>query len=369
MSWISFFSIIVGTISISCTLAIINGTASLVKQTLTTFDADIKIFNKNKKYFNQSDIDLERVKKIPHVNGVNKILEETAYLEYKDNFAIANILGVEHLSPILQKKTKGDTDLQSPNAILGLGIHAQLFISTRDDEPIKVKIPKRKLKGALLGNKIYNVGSLTPVGVFSVEQRYDNKFVLTHLAHLQKITKNNSISGIELCVDSEQNIPNVKNEISKILPPQFGLETKLDKQQLLTKALNLEKVMTVLSLGVIIFIALLNLLFILSMIVLSKKQDILILKMLGETKIFSWFFYLGTLLGLFGSLIGVGIGEIIFFLQNKFGFIKVGVESILVQAYPMEIKFYENIIIVVCFTLVSALISIYPARRACKFDL
>lgn len=370
MSWISFFSIIIGTISITCTLAIINGTSSLVKKTLTTFDSDISIFNKKKKYFSSQDINIEAIKKISYVKNVNKILEETAYLEYKDNFTIAKIIGAEHYNPKLINKTKGNTNLQNANAILGLGVYNKLYVSLGDFDFIKVKIPKKKLTSAAFVGKIYYLGKLAPVGVFSVEQRYDCKYVITNLHHLQKITKNqNLISAIDISVDDDTNIDCAVSEIKKILNDDYEIKTKIEKQKLLTKALKAEKIMTVLALGVIIFIALLNLLFILSMIVFYKKNDVLILKILGETKIFSLFFFLGTLLGFTGSCIGVLISVLIFFFQNKFGVIKIGIESMLVQAYPMEIHFCELLIVIVGFTIISALVSIYPATRACKFDL
>ncbi|MDR2402218.1 MAG: hypothetical protein LBD32_02020 [Cytophagales bacterium] len=367
MSWISFISVVIGSIAITCTLAVINGTSSLVKQTLTTFDSDIKISNKQNKYFNSSAIDIAILKKISHVKDVNKILEETASLEYNKNFCIANVLGVENYNEKLISKTAGKKSFVGAECIVGLGIKNKLYISRHNVfDYIKIKVPKKKFKTAF-ANKIYNTGSLIPVGVFSVEQRYDDNFVLTSLRHLQKITKNkNLISDLEISVDDEKNINSVKTEIENILNPDYKVVTKTEKQKFLAKALNIEKFFTILALSVVFVIALLNLLFILSMVVLQKKNDIRILKILGETKIFSLFFSLGTLLGFLGSIIGAGISAWIIFLQNKFGFIKVGVDSLLVQSYPMEIIFYEYLAIIFFLTTMSCLLSIYPARKACK---
>lgn len=370
MSWVSFLSIVVGTIAITCTIAVINGTSSLVKQTLTTFDSDIKISNKKNKYFNPSDVDSSSLKKIPHVKSINKILEETAYLEYNKNFCIANILGVENYNEKLLDKTVGKKSLVGADCIVGLGIHNKLYLSLNNIcDCIKIKVPKKKLK-TVLTNKVYNAGMIFPVGVFSVEQRYDDNFVMTSLQHLQKITKNkNLISDIEIFVDEEKNINYVKAEIEKSLNQDYKVTTKVEKQKFLAKALNIEKILTILSLSVIIIIALLNLLFILSMVVLYKKNDIMILKTLGETKIFSLFFSLGTLLGFLGSVIGTIISALIIFLQNKFGFIKVGVDSLLVKSYPMEVNFHEYFIVIIFLTTMSCLLSIYPAKKACKIDL
>lgn len=367
MSWVTFFSIIIGTIAITCTIAIINGTSSLVKQTLTTFDADIKIAQIKNKYFSPNDIDTTILQQLSNVKKVNKVLEETAYLEHNENSCIANILGVEDYNEKLMDKTVGEKFFIGAECILGLGIYNKLYISLDNFERINIKIPKKKLKTALT-NKIYNIGSLIPVGVFSIEQRYDDNIVITSLKHLQKITKNkNFISYIEVNVDNEKNINSVKSDIEKILDSQkYKVVTRLEKQKFLTKALNTEKILTVMALSIVVIIALLNLIFILSMIVLYKKNDIMILKILGETKIFSLFFYLGTLLGFLGSIIGTVISAFIIFLQHQFGFIKVGVESILVNAYPMEINLYEYCFVVIFLTIMSALFSIYPAKKACK---
>ena len=370
MSWVTFISVIIGTIAITCTIAVINGTASLVKQTLTTFDSDLKISNSHSKYFHSSDIDTEDIKKISHVKSVNKVLEETAYLEYNQNYCIAHILGVEDYNAKLFNKTVGQKKIIGHNCILGLGLSNKLYISLNDYvNAIKIKIPKKNIK-TIFFNKIYHSGTLYPVGIFSVEQRYDDNFVMTNLGYLQKVTKNKDlISDIEIFVDEEKNIDVVKTEVEKLLSTDFKITTKLEKQKFLSQALNIEKVLTIIALSVIILIALLNLLFILSMVVLSKKNDIVILKTLGETKIFSLFVALGTLLGGVGAIVGSGISALIIFLQNKIGFIKVGVDSVLVDTYPMEIHFYEYLGVILLLTFMSCLLSIYPARKACKFNL
>lgn len=370
MSWITFISTIIGTIAIICTIAVINGTSSLVKQTLTTFDSDIKISSTLSKYFKSSDIDIETIKKIPHVKSVNKILEETAYLEYNQNSCIGHILGVEDYNEKLFNKTVGEKKITGYNCILGLGIHNKLCVSLNNYvDLIRIKIPKKNIK-AVFTNRIYHSGSLFPVGIFSVEQRYDDNFLMTSLAYLQKVTKNkNLISDVEIWVDNEQNIDFVKTETQKLLSPDYKVITKLEKQKFLSQALNIEKVLTIIALSVVILIALLNLLFILSMVVLSKKNDIVILKTLGETKIFSLFFALGTMLGLAGSIVGAIISAVIIFLQNRLGFIKVGVDSILVNTYPMEIHFHEYLSVILLLTTMSCILSIYPARKACRFNL
>ena len=278
MSWITFISVIVGTIAITCTIAVINGTSSLVKTTLTTFDADIKISNIRSKYFNSADINTENLKKIPHVKSVNKVLEETAYIEYNQNSCIAHILGVEDYNEQLFDKTVGEKKFLGNNCVLGLGISNKLYFSLNNYiDVIKIKIPKKNIKTNFF-NKIYYSGTLLPVGIFSVEQCYDDNFVLTNLEHLQKVTKNKDlISDIEIFVDNEKNINFVKTEINNLLSSDYKIVTKLEKQKFLSQALNIEKVLTIISLTIIILIALLNLLFILSMIVLTKKNDIMIL--------------------------------------------------------------------------------------------
>jgi len=370
MSWITFISVIIGTVAITCTIAVINGTSSLVKQTLTTFDSDLKISNIHSKYFNSTLVDVETLKQLPHVKNVNKILEETAYLEYNNNFCIANILGVEHYNEQLFNKTIGEKKISDNNCIVGLGIHNKLYISLNSYvDMIKIKIPKKNIKTAFV-NKIYNSGYIFPVGVFSVEQRYDDNFLMTSLNYLQKITKNkNLISDIEIFVDDEKNINIVKEAIEKNLNSYFKVVTKLEKQKFLAQALNIEKILTIIALSVIIIIALLNLLFILSMVVLFKKNDIIILKILGETKIFTLFWILGTLMGFVGSIVGSGISALIILAQKKFGIIKIGVESMLVDSYPVEISFYDYLYVILFLTILSSLLSIYPAKKAYRFNL
>ncbi|MFT5432966.1 MAG: lipoprotein-releasing system permease protein, partial [Myxococcota bacterium] len=120
------------------------------------------------------------------------------------------------------------------------------------------------------------------------------------------------INRIELRLSDVDRSDEVVAQIVPIIAHQSSL-TAIDWKHLnknLFSALQLEKIVMFVVLGFIIFVASLNVIGSLAMIIIEKSREIAILKSMGAARreIFGTFMFLGTVIGAIGSAAGLGVG-------------------------------------------------------------
>jgi ABC-type lipoprotein release transport system permease subunit len=85
------------------------------------------------------------------------------------------------------------------------------------------------------------------------------------------------------------------------------------------------------------------------MLIIEKKDDIIILRSLGASPslVKNIFLFEGWMLSAFGAIIGILIGVLLCYLQMEFGIIKLASTSgtYLVDAYPVKLVFTDVVLI------------------------
>lgn len=114
----------------------------------------------------------------------------------------------------------------------------------------------------------------------------------------------------------------------------------------------------------IIIIASFNIIGSLTMLIIEKERDIEILKSLGadNSLIRNIFIFEGWLISIIGTLAGIVLGFIICWIQQKYGIIRLQSESLIMDAYPVVMKFKDFIIVPATVLLIGFWAAWYPVR-------
>jgi lipoprotein-releasing system permease protein len=114
----------------------------------------------------------------------------------------------------------------------------------------------------------------------------------------------------------------------------------------------------------IVLIASFNIISSLIILIIDKKKDIESLFNFGvENHSIKKVFIYKSMLGVFvGSFSGIIIGFILAYLQQEFGLIKMGVGSFVIDAYPVNIRLNDIIIIQLIVLLIGLLASWFTSR-------
>ncbi|MEQ8418213.1 MAG: FtsX-like permease family protein [Imperialibacter sp.] len=377
ISIISMVGVAVGTMALIIGLSFFNGLEDILRNLYGTFDSQIKVEASKGKTFAANKSLIDSIAAVPGVSIVSEVIEDFVLISYNDTDMVAKIKGVsdnfisnhrfeEHLvqGELLLKKDK------MPRAIIGRGIQYALSISANNDFlALQLHYPKNVNPGSLSPSSYFNKQSIMPGGFFALEKQYDETYIFVPLDFAVTLTEfGNKRTSLELQLQEGFTPEAVKPTLQKLLGDQFKIQTSEEQHSDLFKILKWEKFFVFLTFSFIVAIASFNIFFSLSMLALEKKKDVAILYALGATDklIRRIFVSEGALIGLIGASVGLVLGLTISYLQQQFGVISLGMQSSIVDAYPVLIDPLDVAVTAVLSILVTLLASYRPAYLASK---
>jgi lipoprotein-releasing system permease protein len=138
----------------------------------------------------------------------------------------------------------------------------------------------------------------------------------------------------------------------------------------LFSALRLEKFAMGVILVMIVLVGSFSIITTLFMLVMEKKKDIAILMSMGATKrdIKKIFVFLGSFIGLVGTLVGYMFGLGLGYLLEKYQFIKLPKDVYYLDHLPIEYNLSDLVIIGVVAMVLCFVATLYPASQAAKLE-
>ncbi len=375
LSVISVTGLIIGTMSLVIVLSVMNGFENIITQMYNSFNPDIRIETVKGKTIDVAEFPLSKLKKIDGIVNYSEIIEENALIRYKDKQQIVVIKGVddnfEKVSEIKSKIVEGKFLLKNQQAdfmVLGYGIYDNLEIQLNDyKSQISIYIPKRDKEISLDPSQAFNNEQIFAIGAFSIQQDFDTKYVIVPLRLAKKLLNYESeISAIELSIDKNKNVENIQQEIKQLIGDNYTIKNRYQQEEMLYKIIKSEKIAIFLILSFIILIAAFNLIGSISMLILEKKQDIVILRSLGASGslIKKIFLAEGLMISFAGAFIGIILGGIVCLLQQEFGIIRLqGSGSFIIDAYPVKIQISDILKVAVIVTIIGFIAAWFPINN------
>lgn len=375
INWITGISvagIAIGTAALILILSVFNGFEGLLSGLFNAFNPDIKIELKEGKLFDLDSIPLAELKQVDGVEYVSKTIEEIALFEYKGSQKVGTIKGVDELysevTAIDSTLRSGKFLLQKGNfnyAVLGAGMNSNLAINHTDAfTPVKVHMLLRKKRGPL--SKEFKTMELYPSGVFSVQSEADVQYVITSYDFVNRLLDSkNKITSLEVKINADLDEEEIMASISNLMGDRFKVKNRYQQDEAFLKIMNIEKWISYLIACLTLFIIAFNLVGSLWMIVLEKKKDISILRSMGFTtrRVKQLFLWEGILICGLGLLIGLVLTLILYFLQKNYGIVSIP-DGFLIDAYPIELKLTDLIVVIFTVLGIGYLASLLPAIRA-----
>ena len=369
---ISVFGLSIGTAALILILSVFNGFESLLSGLLNDFNPDIKVTPQEGKFFELDDSLYLGLTQIEGVEVVSRTIQEIAFFEYNNVQEVGEIKGVdENFSRVTRVDStmrKGKFVLKERGinyGVLGMGLSNKLGVNLNDGiTAMKVYMPLRKKKGPL--GKDFKYMMLQPSGAFSVQSDNDARYAICSIDFASKLLGTKTkISAVEIKMTQNADEDDVRKSIVNVLGDNFEIRNRYQQDEAFLKIMNIEKWVSYLIVSLMLFIIAFNLIGALWMIVLEKKEDIGILRALGFTadKIRQLFLIEGALMCVLGLVMGIILALILYCCQKYFGLISIP-EGFIINAYPIEIKLSDFVIVSFTVLILGLLASILPARRA-----
>ena len=250
--------------------------------------------------------------------------------------------------------------------------------------------------GASKGDKIVLIspqGQMTPVGIlprlkqFTITGifkaghfEYDSTLVLIHMADAQKLYRMEStqVSGVRLKLQDLFQAQRVVQELVPMISATTFISDWTSQHANYFRAIQIEKRMLSLMLGLLILVAAFNIVSTLVMAVTDKQPDIAILRTLGASprSIMKIFIIQGTLIGVFGTILGViggvllafNVDSVIAFIEYLFTVQFLSSEVYYISEVPSDPHLVDIVTVAILSFGLTILATIYPSYRASKVN-
>lgn len=359
-------------------LSVFNGLEDLLYSLNNSFDPEIKIEAAAGKSFPVTEEFIHNIEKTPGVQYVTEVIEDYAYLRYRDanqvvilkgvsdNFIDQNRIPKESIIEGELQLHRGDVNL----AIVGSGISYSLSIATNDPSyPLQVHYIKN-LKGASLDpSKLYTRKSILPGGVFKIVQNFDDNYVVVPLAFAQELLDyGNKRTSLEIKTAAGSNVFEIERQLQILLGDAFTVLNHEEQHKDLYRLLKMEKLFTFLALSLLLVIGSINIFFSLMMLAIDKRKDISILMAMGaEQKLIRNIFITeGSLIAFSGAFLGLLGGGLFCWAQLKFGIISMGMQTSITQGYPIKVIWSDFVATLIVVSVTTLLIAYRPASLASR---
>lgn len=378
ISWLSILSMLgvgVGTMTLVVVLSVFNGMEELNRQIFKTFEADMTISPRLGKRFSAPPALLTRLQQSAGVQLITSVAQDNALARYAHAQTVVKLKGVD--DNYLQRQQLDSALLEGKlmlrqngvnYAIVADGVRADLSISPVDIlTPLEILYPQSGQSFSVLNPDAFNRALLTVSGVFFIESKYDN-FVLAPLSVARTLFnyEPNEVTSLEIQLRPGTDDKAAKQTLQAIVGRNLEVKSRDDLNVDLYRAIYVEKLFVALTLSFIILVASINIFFSLSMLVIEKKEDIRILFAMGATRSMVRRIFLteGAIIALTGALAGLVLGVLICIAQERYGFIRMGTVSSIIDAYPVRLDGGDIVQTGILAIVVTVLTSWFPAQRA-----
>ena len=335
-------------------------------------DPDLKLTPTYGKSFLITPEDENQIKKIEGVASYTKIIEERVLFLFKDKQQVTYLKGVDSLYPVVNdiKKKLFNGQWLKPDSyqvVIGYGISQDFSMGILDFEnPLQVFAPKPG-KGAIENpEEAFNKTDVLPVGIYSISEELDSKYIFADLGLTQELLmyKPNQISGIEFKLKPNADEKAIRSQLQTIFKNKITTKNRAQLNESLYKMLNTENIVVYLIFTLVIIVALFNLVGALIMMILEKKANLKTLFNLGTeiNHLRKIFLLQGTLLSVFGGIIGLTLGMILVLLQQQYELIMITPTL----AYPVVFSFENVLIVMATIVILGFVASLIASSRVSK---
>ncbi len=225
-------------------------------------------------------------------------------------------------------------------------------------------------------------GRLTPFGMLPRSRRfrvsgvfdsgfydYDANWCFLTLAAAQALSGvGDRVSVLEFRLENPERAGDVARQLEKAAGQGFAATTWMEENRALFRALKLEKLVTAIFIGLITFVAGLNVLVVLSMTVTDKARDVAVLMSMGSRRqqIRRIFLWQGMAIGATGTLAGLLIGYAFAWIAGTLRLIPLDPQVYAVPYVPFHPSLLDGVWIAAVAMGISVGATLLPARAASR---
>jgi lipoprotein-releasing system permease protein len=313
---------------------------------------------------------------VPENDTVLRVLHEDTDVKSVGAYAVKNAVlrSSEGIQGIMLKGVQKGYDFGNMDPFLKSGrwlrwpdssYSTEINISSYMADQLRLKVGDKVLIYFIQPQGSPRVRQLTVAGIFKIGiEDFDKLVAIGDLGLIQRLNNwaPDEISGYEVFIRDYQKADTVNSRIYDKLPAAWSSRTITDITPNIFDWLNLQDVTILIVLIIMTIIATLNLVTCLIILVLERTRMIGILKAIGAptASVQRIFLYQGAIITIFGMVIGNAFGLLIYWLQDKYGFITLPEEAYFISKAIGKLEWWHLVVVNGGTFLISFLILMIP---------
>src|SRR5450432_1828560 len=239
--------------------------------------------------------------------------------------------------------------------------------------------------GAKVGDSVLVTspqGELTPFGMVPKYNRfrvvgifnsgffdYDSSWAFTRLFDTQNLEGlGDQITVLEFKIDDIYQAREVSQQIEQAAGKGYMTTNWMEQNKALFRALRLERLVTFITIGLIVFVAALNILISLIMMVMEKTRDIAVLMSMGvrKSQVRRLFITQGLLIGVIGTAIGLVLGYGLSWAGGHYHLLSLAPEVYSIDYVPFAPRASDGALVALVAIGISLVATLYPSWSAAR---
>lgn len=372
ISAISAAGMAVGTAALILILSVFNGFEGLIRKNLSDLDPDVLVRAAEGKFFSADDPALKSLSDAPEISSISCVLSDNVFLNYGEKQTVAVARGVdpvfEQVSALSDHMIEGELRLQDgeiPLCSIGAGLAGSLGAHTWFVDPIVFYYPKRGVAISTVNpTASLNSRSIWPGSIFSISSGADEDLAVISYGEALSLfgLEDGTVSGIEIRLKEGVSESRFVRKLE--LGEKFEILDRYRQNPSIYKMMKYEKLAVYLILLFVVIIVAFNIFGAMSMLVIEKENDMETFRSMGATPdmIRRIFVLEGWLVSLSGLVVGLAVGVLLAFLQQRFGIVKLPA-GYLVSAYPVVLKAVDVFATVAGVAIVGFAVSLFSVPK------
>ena len=377
---VSIAGITVGVMALITILSVMNGFERELRERILGMAAHATVTGLGGRLEDWRRVE-EAARADPRVAGAAPYVRGEVMLTHAGRVSGAILRGVDpalepQVSDVGDKMVAGAlADLRPGGWGIVLGRELALALGARPGDRVTVVTPQAM---ATPVGVVPRLRRFTVVGVFEVGMfEYDRGVALVHLDDARRLFRlGGAVTGVRLKVTDLFEAPWIARELVARLPGGYVVSDWTREHANFFRAVRTEKIAMFVILSLIVAVAAFNIVSTLVMVVTDKRADIAILRTLGVTPraVMAIFVVQGTVIGLFGTLLGVAAGvalalnveTVVPAIEQALGFRFLPPDVYYISELPSDLHGSDVAVIAAVAFLLSVLATLYPAWRAAR---
>ncbi|HWY05512.1 MAG TPA: ABC transporter permease [Candidatus Acidoferrales bacterium] len=317
----------------------------------------------------------EKLQQMAGVRSVTPAIYETVLLSFNGQARGVVTKGIDverekKSDEALQKLTSGQLDFSTDaDGIDGLIVGKQLSDEwkLRPGDYVTLTSPQGRLTpfGLMPRTRRFRVAGVFESGFYD----YDENWCFVSLPAAQSLAGAGDIVNVlEFRLTKPELAAQIAPEVEQAAGQGFSAATWMEENKALFRALKLEKLVTAIFIGLITFVAGLNILVVLSMTVTDKARDIAVLLSMGARReqIRRIFLFQGLAIGASGTVLGLVTGYAFAWIAGTYQLIPLDPQVYAVPYVPFHPNFLDGLWIAIAAMSIAIVATLLPAREAAR---